>query len=133
MTILNTAVMSGGPVTHTGGTAETLLKQSDSSTEVECYLDGASSFALRKTIVLGVKRPKVSASSPSGYTQKRNTVLIRFPITLASGEVTVCTGKVEIAADIEMSALEITYLRKYLSDFLVTSDTDEFWENQSLG
>lgn len=62
-----------------------------------------------------VKRPKVSANAPGGYTQMRLTVFAKTPKTLANGNLTYNTRKLEISVDPETTPAEIEV---YLFDLL---------------
>lgn len=115
----------------TGGTSEAVTPLSDDANKHE-VMYGANSFATLQTIDFSVKRPKVSAASPSGYTQARSTILIRYPITLANGLVTVNTVSTVFASDIETTDAQKLEMRKAIAHMLLLTVLDEYINNQSL-
>lgn len=72
--------------------------------------------------VISAKRPKVQASSPSGYTQARTKGKFLIPKTLASGARTVNTISVELAVDIETTDAEKTEMLYMMAQALFDAD-----------
>lgn len=131
MTIIATVVTLGGSIAHTPGDTDPLLSLSDSAEKHATYFD-ASTFALRKSADFSVKRPKVSLTAPDGYTQARNTVLLRYPIELANGLVTVNTVSIQSSISVETPLGDISNLRMLAADLLFEGALNEYWTNQSL-
>lgn len=132
MAISSASVLKDGTVSTTGGTATSLASLGNTLGQHNCYFDDGSEFLAQSNIDFTVKAPKVSATAPNGYTQARNTVLIKVPLALDNGSVTVNTVRIDFASDIEMTDAERLTMRVYAAQILSDSDFTEFWDNQSL-
>lgn len=116
----------------TGGTSADISIASRSGTKVAAYFDGDSNFVTRRLIDFSAKDPVVQKSAPGGYTQAREKVTIRWPITLANGERTVCTGTIEIARDPEFTAAQTKEMRMLLLQILGDGDFTNFWDYHEM-
>jgi len=90
--------------TVTGGTTAvtTLVEKSDAASRY-AFL-GNTDFRTRKSILMRVKRAKVSGSAPNGYTQQRTEQIHTFPIILANGKLTNGTVTITASFDVEVTA-----------------------------
>ena len=77
MSLIAASINVDGTVATTGGTATTFLSLGDSLSQHILLLDNSAAFIDQTTFEFSTKSPKVSASAPAGYTQKRATCLIR--------------------------------------------------------
>lgn len=132
MSINAASITVGATFAPTGGSATTLKTKTLSESKHVVFLDDGASIAAQTVLEFSQKQPKVSSSAPNGYTQQRNTVLIKFPFALDNGSSTVNTAKVEVACDVELTAAEKLSMREYLLHLLSDSDFLEFWDDQSL-
>jgi len=120
-------------LTPTGGTSSASVSLGDSLEKHQVYLTEAATTVLtRKSVDFTVKRPVVNSASPSGYTQQRTKVLVRYPITLGSGDVTVCTASIELASDVEMGESDMDNLRYISAQLISDTDFDNLFRHQSL-
>lgn len=133
MSIQNASLQYSGTVLEpVDGTAQILATLQEGSGKHDVYFN-ATSLVVRNSASFSVKSPKVNASAPSGYTQARSTILLRFPVTAADSTITYSTLKIELATDISMSSAQIDTLRSLGAQMLASmSDLDEFWHDQSL-
>jgi len=121
-----------GTVATTGGTATSFKSLGNTINQHNLVLDDGSEFEARTLLEASVKTPKVSASAPNGYTQARNTMLLKVPLALDNGLVTVNTVKIEIASDIEMTDAERLSMRVLAAQLIHDSEFVDFWDLQSV-
>jgi hypothetical protein len=79
-----------------------------------------------------VKAYCASAAAPGGYTQARRVVVVSIPKTLANGNTTVNTARVEISADPESSDSDVSALRELIVQAVNDSAVDSFFNDLSL-
>lgn len=134
MAIDTAAILMGSTafVAPTGGASNDLSIISRAGTKVVAHLDGATSFTTRKTVEFSAKDPVALESAPGGYTQAREKVVVKWPITLANGNRTVNTATIEIARDPEFTTANCVDLRLMLAQLLGDSDFTDFWNNHVL-
>lgn len=132
MAISGGAILLDGTVSATGGTSTTLLSKGENGETNKVLLNDGVAFISQKTIDFTVKEPRVSASSPSGYTQAREIVVLKFPKILADGSRTVNTLRLELSTDINTTDAERLTMRSAGAQLLVDSDITSFWNSQSL-
>lgn len=131
MTISTASVLKDGTVATTSGTATSLLSKGNTLLQHNCILDDGAVFALQSSLQFTTKEPKASESAPNGYTQGRNSVYLKAPLSLDNGKTTVNTGSISIACDSETTAAEKLTMRVYLAQILVDPDFTDFWDKQS--
>jgi len=120
-------------IAPTGGTSTALASIGDSLNKHALFLATSGvEFKDRVTFDFTTKAPSITSGSPSGFTQARSGIVLKFPITLATGERIVNTARVEIATDVETTTAEKVNIRYYLSQLLSDIETDDFCNNQSL-
>lgn len=135
---LKNATIQLDPASITYGTGSavcTLKTLGDTMSQHSLWLSVAGEdlpLQQRSEIVSVIKAPKVSESAPNGYTQARNSMLIKAPLVLDNGGVTVNTVKVEFSFDVETTSAEKKTLREYVCQLLSESSFEEFWNSQSI-
>jgi len=132
MSISAASVTVGATFAPTGGSATSLLQKSDDGNSVQTILDDGSILLSQKQVDFSTQAPKVSTGAPNGYTQARNTVVIKVPLTLDNGNRTVNTIRIELASDIETTDAERDTLRELAMHVLNDTDFDDFWNQQAL-
>lgn len=132
MTIASSQVLIDSTPSFTAGTATTLKHKTDSDNSIIVFLDDGSDLVSQKTVEFSYKGPKVQAGTPNGYTQARNSVVVKSPFILDNGELTVNTVRIEIAVDSELTAAEKLTLRDWAAQLLLDSDYTEFWDDQTV-
>lgn len=136
MTIKNATVQKDpASVTYGTGTSTTLKTLGDSLNQHHSYLSVTGEdlpLQQRVELVATIKQPKVNAAAPNGYTQARNTMLLKAPLVLDNGNVTVNTVRVEFAFDVETTSAEKDTLRHYVAQLITESSFEEFWNSQSI-
>jgi len=132
MAINGGAILLDGTVSATGGTSTTLLSKGENGETHKVLFNDGSAFVSQKTFEFSVKEPRVSASAPSGYTQARSSVILKFPKILADGSRTVNTLRLELSTDINTTDAERLTMRSAGAQLLVDSDITSFWNAQSL-
>ncbi len=128
MSISASAPLKDGVVSATGGSAVPFTSIGDNIGENHVYFDGTD-IRTRSSATFVSKAPKKSTTAPSGYTQQRNTAVLHFPLTLASGEVVVNTVRVEIATDVETSDAIKETIRGLVAQVVYENSFDEFWNH----
>jgi hypothetical protein len=117
----------------TGGTDKAIsIAASQNGQKVTATFDVETDFTTRKSIEFTVKDPVALESAPGGYTQARETVAVKWPMTLSNGNRTVNTAQISIARDPEMSDTDVSALRLMLTQILADSAFDSFWISHRL-
>lgn len=132
MTILAAQVLESTTPGYTGGTPATLVKLGGDLTSHTAYF-GGTSYSDRNDLTFTVKAPKPNATSPGGFTQGRSVVFIKVPRTLANGDKTSDTIKIEMSKDVETVAADSLEMRRVIAQVLTESGWTAFWDNQSVG
>jgi len=131
--MLDTATIMTGSTTHpfTGGLNFDFATLDNGEKSHLLYLDNSADFLDRIEIEGSVLRPRVQVNAPNGYTQKKTTMFVKKPKTLANGNRTVTTCLIVLGTDIETSEAENVELRRVAAQTLITADFAEFWYEQS--
>jgi hypothetical protein len=131
MPIATAAILEDGVVATTGGTSKSLTVLGTNLEETDVYW-GGTTFADRLSATFSTKQPKLSSTSPGGYTQGRAKVIFRTPKTLANGAVTVNTMTIEFAFDPQTTDAEKARILSYASQLISDSDFPNFWKSLSV-
>lgn len=133
MALRNSSVLVDGTVATTGGTATTLLTKDSNAGRHDLVLDDGTTLSGQTLISASYKPPKVNSSSPSGYTQGRNTVYIQVPFTVPSTSLlTSNTVRIEFSTDIETTDAVKLSMRVLAAQMLTDSEFVNYWDNQLL-
>lgn len=120
-------------IATTGGTDLTLSQVGGSSpTTLSCAL-GTGDYKTLRMIDFKIVLPRVNASSPSGWTQRRSEIVCKVPRELADGSITFDTFRMALACDVNTTDAEALTMRKVATE-LVSREAvfADFWDNQSL-
>jgi hypothetical protein len=131
-TIQAASLLVGTTISATGGTATSLISKGDTLEQHNTALDDGSSLAEQTEINFTIKQPKVNASSPAGYTQARNVVVISSPKTLANLAVTKNSCRIEFSFDRETTDAEKATMRELAAQAIIDTDFVSFWNSQSV-
>lgn len=118
-------------ISATGGSADTLESISDDSSKHSLYY-GTGGFLGRSVVEFSKSEPQANASTPSGYTQARCTLVLKTPKVLANSETTINTLRLTHATDVETTDAEKLEMVRIVAQMLGLSDFSNFWTNQSL-
>lgn len=129
-TIVPDATSYGGTSGGTG-VAISLLK-SAGLTKVTAKYDDDTDFLTRTLMEFSVKDPVVQSTAPGGYTQARETVFVKKPMTLANGNRTVNTINITISRDPEMTEADLLAFRLEATQLIGLSSLDDFYLSHSL-
>lgn len=132
MSLANASVLTGPTITASGGTALGLSSLGQNGNRVSLVATADTDFRTRRTMDFTAKAPNSNVAAPNGYTQARPSVLIKAPITLANGKLTVNTLRIEMAYDVETSQAQIAALMELGAQSLFDSDFVSFWKSLSL-
>jgi hypothetical protein len=132
MPLASNNVDIGTAISATGGTATSFLGKGSSLDKRFLSLDDGSVLKDETTYSFGIKRPKVSAGAPGGYTQARNTLFIQMPKTLANGEVTKNSLRVELSADPETTDSEKVDILAQAAQMMFETAFRPYWTNQDI-
>lgn len=131
MTINSASIPVDATITPSAGTATTLKTKSNDGALHVVFLDDGADLLTQSVMEFSYKEPKAQSGAPNGYSQARNTVVIKKPLALDNGNRTVNTLRIEFAGDVEMTAAEKLSLRTLGVLALSDSDFTEFWDDQS--
>lgn len=132
MPISNGSYLQNPTITVSGGTPRTLSEISDGNGKKEVFEDNGAAFLDRKVFKFSVTNPKVSSTSPNGYTQVRNDIVLVSPYTPSGGARTTNTIRVNISVDPSLPAADKRILIKDMCSLLLDADVDSFLVNGSL-
>lgn len=132
MSINGSSIPVGATYTPSGGSATTLKTKTVDDKKHVVFLDDGNDLINQTTLEFTSKAPHVSTGAPNGYTQARNTVLIKQPFVLDNGNITVITAKVDVAVDFELTAAEKLSFRELMAHVILDSDYLEYWDDQSM-
>lgn len=119
-------------VAPTGGTQGQLTGTYDSGTKLTAHYLGDDDFLSRATVEFTVKKPIAQSSAPGGYTQIREQIVIKRPMTLANGNRTINTATLSFARDPEMSSTDFMSLQLEVAQILGFTAFQEFWTANDL-
>jgi len=131
MPISNLSVLLDGTIAVTAGTSTNVKSLGGDIDVNECYLDDGVSYLDTTRIKFAVKRPKPNASAPNGFTQKRNTVKVTVPRTLANGNTTLDTLSIVIGTDVETSDTDVLSLVNLGAQLMSNADVLAYFTEQS--
>lgn len=133
MSINGSSVNVDGTISVSGGTSTDLaLTGGPALNELLTYLDDSSEFILRKSLLFSVVQPRVLASAPNGYTQRRSKLVVQSPLALDNGNYT--TNQIAVAAqfDVETTSAEAATLIGIAAQCLYGSAFADFWAEQRV-
>jgi hypothetical protein len=87
----------------------------------------------RLEVSFSVKEPKVSEGAPNGYTQARTVVMVKYPMVLDNGNLTVNTISINVATDIETSDAERDELLLLAAQIINNSDFRAAFDDLAVG
>jgi hypothetical protein len=120
-------------VAPTGGTPEAISVLDKVGGKTIANFDSETDHLTRTLMEFSTKAPVVLPSAPGGYSQLREEIFVKIPMTLANGNRTVCTGSVKISRDPEMTTVSQQALRLLLCDLLGNTAFDAFWVQHAMG
>jgi hypothetical protein len=132
MTLSATIKTGATTVAATAGDDQLLVPLGINNNTNVVFYDDDGAYSSRRTATFSVKEPKINASSPGGYTQERRTVVFRRPITLANGETTVETLRVEHSTATETLESDKLEMREQVAQLMVNTDFANFWHEGVL-
>jgi hypothetical protein len=132
MPLSSASILSGATITPSGGSALDFESRGISGEKNEIFVPADTDLRLQRSMIFSVKRERVSAGAPNGYTQPRNIVKVKFPQELENGNVTVRGFDISYHCDVESTAAEKLEDRKVAAQILTDSDFTSFWDNLSL-
>lgn len=122
MSLSNASISTGATVAPSGGSALAFAGSGARGDTHEIYATADTDLRTRRSIVTTVRKPRVLASAPNGYSQARCSFALKSPLTLDNGLVTVNTVRIEFSFDPETTQAEIEELRILAAQ--ICSDAD---------
>lgn len=119
-------------VAATGGDDQVLKGLGISNGSHVVFYDGDGASTARRTAAFSSSFPKPNENSPGGYTQDRRTLVFKRPITLANGDLSVETVRVQLATASETVESDKVEMLEQVAQMLVNTDFSEFWHEGSL-
>jgi hypothetical protein len=133
MSLSSLSVQTGGTVSVTGGSA--LTWKADGAPvgdSVTLYCVEDTDLRTRRSLHITVKRPKVSASAPNGFTQPRVLLYYKQPFVLDNGATTTFTWKGEVSYDAEALYTEVDDLCEMGAQFMFNTNMNAVFTQLSL-
>lgn len=132
MSIKTASILEAATAAFTGGTAAALsyLRTLNDGTGVRCRF-GGTSFLTKKEVEFSATAPTVKSGAPNGWSQRRKTIRVKFPRTLANGNRTIETMEWKHSHDIEATDAEIDEQLKQFAQFLLDEDFSGFHHDSS--
>lgn len=127
MSLSTLSLLETATVSASGGTAMPMTSIGGSENKNTLVVDADTDLRTQRSISFAVRRPKVQASAPNGYTQGRCNALLKFPVTLANGNLTVDTISIQLSTDVETTVAEKTEYIKLAAQALIDSETLAAW------
>jgi hypothetical protein len=120
-------------VAPTGGSALAISRNTSPKTNaVIASQDAETDFLTRTSVEFSFKSPIELLTAPGGYTQAREVVLVKSPMTLANGNRTVNTLSITCSRDPEMTTGDFKSLRLIAVQLLGSVEYDLFWAAHNL-
>ncbi len=131
---LSNAAFKVAPTSHaaSGGTADNLESVYDDSKTHQLQY-GSGSFLERTVVEFSRSQPQKNSASPGGYTQARGNLVIKQPIDLGDGEITMNTARLTVATAVQSTDAQKKELLDSCAQFIYGTDTQGFWMNLYLG
>jgi len=131
---LNTlSILESSTVSASGGTAMPMTSFGGSENKNTLVVDADTDLRTQRTVSFTVRRPKVQASAPNGYTQGRCNMLFKVPRVLANGNMSVDTISIQLSTDVETSVAEKQEMLALGAQLLVDSEVDAVWTTLNAG
>jgi hypothetical protein len=132
MTIASATVYQDGTASNSGGTSKTMTSMGPGENVQSVYFDGTD-FSDRFVCTFTTKQPKVSSSSPNGYTQGRAKFVLKVPMAAPTdGDASVSTFSGEFAFDRNLSSSDKDRILAYVAQIIYGSDFTDFWKSLSV-
>ncbi len=132
MAIASTIKEGATAVAASGGTDVTLVSLGIQGNKNTLNFSTDTTALARRIAEFSTKPYAVDVSKPGGYTQQRNTVLVKFPKTLANGNRTMNTAKYELSVDPETTAAEVETYQEIMGQLIATAAFLDFYKSQVL-
>lgn len=129
MAITSIAFKSGATLPLTGGSADAVASGGKGIDKSILVFTGDPSLQEQRTVEFSVKRPKVSANSPDGYTQARRTIVLKSPKEVSTDVFSVNTARLELATSVTCTAADVAKLRLYIATAIMDSAADAFFNS----
>jgi len=129
MSILSIAFKSGATLPLTGGTTDPIGSGGQGLDKSLVIFTADASLQEQRTVEFSVKRQKVSANSPDGYTQARRSIVMKSPIEVSTGVFSTNTARLEIATSVTTTAAEMDAIRLYIATAIMDANADDFFNS----
>jgi hypothetical protein len=132
MSLENASIDIDATLTPSGGTTTAFESEGIINGKQTLFATADTDLRTRREIVCSVVKPKIQASAPNGYTQARSNVVIKVPLELDNGAITVQQLKIELAVDVEATTTEKETLLSMGAQVLNDSDFRSLFTQLSL-
>lgn len=131
MSIKTAVLAKGSTASFTGGTPVNLVTLGQNMNECSVVFDGTS-ILTRSAGQFLTRQPTANAGNPSGYSQARANVNLRFPKVLANGETVWDTVRISFSSSVETTTSEKNTIRNLVAQIIQQADFDGFWNELVL-
>lgn len=111
----------------TGTDDITVVSQGGGLNNLELIYSSDSTYATRRSISLSFKPSKALSTGANGFSQARNTLFYRMPITPSGGNLTTNTAELRLNVDPLSTSAEITAMLDDLCQLAKHADMANFW------
>lgn len=133
MSLTTLSLLEASTVSASGGTALDFTTAGGSTDKNKLIVPADTDLREQRSLDLSVRRPRVQASAPNGYTQGRSIAVLKFPHTLANGNLTVDTIRIEMSTDVETSVANKSEMMSLAAQTIIDSEMSDFWKVLSAG
>lgn len=126
------SVKSGGTLSVAGGTAVAYTPKNISGNRMDVHVTADTDYRLRRSASFVANSPKVSPTSPNGYTQAKNVATARKPKLLANGKYTTNSVQISLFFDPETTAEEKQELMDFAGQCAINSELLAFFKESAV-
>jgi hypothetical protein len=127
MSIKSFTLLEGASITPSGGTSKTCSELMQIQDGYRIHIEEDTDYETKRYLDFKSREPRPKAEAPNGYTQARRSLLIRHPLSLDNGKITVNTSSYVLAIDPETSAAEVAEYLIEMAQLLVATATSQFF------
>lgn len=123
MPLTSLSLLEAATVTPSGGTALAFSSQGIKNGVLHGLVASADTdLRTQRQLEYSVRRARVQASAPNGYTQARTSAILKIPRILANGNITVDTVTISLNCDVETTVAQKTEMAKLGAQMFVNAN-----------
>jgi len=133
MSLLSIAPVVGATsISVVGGSANTTIGLNSDYRNLQLMLGGSTSAIDRVKLKFSASEAKSSMDKVNGFSQKRNTVQLVYPIVNGRDEVVFNTWTLNVGQDVITTPAQCKEARMLIAQYLVSAEADAFFDAQAV-